>query len=83
MNIITELGKVGKITWMYQDVERVIYVERSTGRNIGYKTETALRKNIKQSVKNFLSNGLMIVSVEILTLATVATDTQTVNVEDL
>ena len=78
----TPLGKVGRITYMFQGTERVTMVERSTGRHAGYKTEKILLKKLKESVER-MSQRFPIVSVEVLTIAMVSTNVQLINVGDL
>ncbi len=83
MNTLQDLGQIGKVVYVWQGDESTATVERSSGRNIGYKTRKALLKNIKHQVDSFNRQNLPIVSVEILTVAMVATDTETISLADL
>ena len=81
--VLQELGKIGRITYMYQGKESVYTVNRSSGRNIGYKTDKALHKNMKIYVFHLGRQGYPIVSVEVITVVMVATDIKLINPEDL
>ena len=83
MKTLQNLGQIGHITYMYQGEERIDTTERSSGRNIGYKTRKGLLKNMKGSLNRLRSQNLPIVSVKILTVAMIATDVEMLSETDL
>ena len=78
-----KLGQVGKIVYMYNGKEVTSYVERSSGRNIGYKTRKGLLKNIKHQINYFNSQGIPIISVEILDIEIKTTNVEVLSTGDL
>ena len=85
MNTLQDLGQIGQIKYVTQNgMEGTATVERSSGRNIGYKTRKGLLKNIKSRVNHLQSYAKAnIISVKILTVAMVATAEQPISLADL
>ena len=83
MSELQNLGKVGRIKYVHNGIPTTHLVERSTGRNIGFKTDKALHKNIKQTLDRYAYLGYPVVSVEILEVSMVATSSTFISEGDL